>query len=223
MHAHFNFLSLFLFLQNTLWPETRKLYGHGYELLCVAASHSGSVLASAAKASLPVHAVLRLWSVATWAELYQLPGHQLSVTQLAFSHDDEWLLSASRDRQWCLYRRADASPMQYSLHTVHIQAHERIIWSVSWAADDSIFATAARDKTVKVWQKSSAAPVTSSGEDAVGAVAASGYSWGLAGVVCSGEHSATAVAVLPSRVAGALVVAVIGPLSMTLDALSHFR
>ena len=71
-------------LQNTLWPEVHKLYGHGYELVCVAASHDGAVFASACKAfnnyalhaliellqaAQPEHAVVRLWSTKTWREV----------------------------------------------------------------------------------------------------------------------------------------------------------
>lgn len=34
-------------LQNTLWPETHKLYGHSYEVFCVAGSPDGKFIASA--------------------------------------------------------------------------------------------------------------------------------------------------------------------------------
>ena len=41
-------------IQNTLWPETDKLYGHGYEIASLACSHlidNNLVLASASRVS----------------------------------------------------------------------------------------------------------------------------------------------------------------------------
>lgn len=47
--------------QNTLWPEVMKLYGHGYEVYTLAASHDGKVVASACKATSVEHAAVILW------------------------------------------------------------------------------------------------------------------------------------------------------------------
>lgn len=48
-------------MQNTLWPETQKLYGHGYEIFALCASSDGKLLASACKAANAEHAQIILW------------------------------------------------------------------------------------------------------------------------------------------------------------------
>jgi len=50
-------------LQNTLWPEVQKLYGHGYEIFALAARHDGTLLASACKATTAEHAAIIIWLV----------------------------------------------------------------------------------------------------------------------------------------------------------------
>ncbi|KAM9738304.1 elongator complex protein 2 [Menidia menidia] len=145
-------------LQNTLWPEVQKLYGHGFEMFCLASDSARTVVASACKASKAEHAAVLLWSTATWRQLQTLPCHTLTVTQMAFSPDAQLLLAVSRDRSWSLWRRnpptEECPEPQFSLraHTAKDTAvHSRIIWSCDWSPDSKYFVTSSRDKRVIVW------------------------------------------------------------------------
>ncbi|KAJ1926862.1 Elongator subunit elp2 [Tieghemiomyces parasiticus] len=103
-------------MQHTLWPETDKVYGHGYELISVAATHQTStppsrtpaapIVASCCRSTTDRHAVIRLVDTRRWLEYqHPLPGHTLTVTRLTFSPDNRYLLSVSRDRSWQLSER----------------------------------------------------------------------------------------------------------------------
>ncbi|KAM0698704.1 hypothetical protein Q7P36_002171 [Cladosporium allicinum] len=159
--------------RNTLWPEHEKLYGHGYEISCVASNAAGTLVATACKASSLDHAVIRLYETKEWREIKPpLSAHTLTVTSLAFSPDDRFLLSVGRDRQWVLFQSsqdangqtdAAAGPPTYTLLKSNPKGHSRMILDCAWApttttsSEDgantaSIFATAGRDKTVKIWR-----------------------------------------------------------------------
>ncbi|THY83962.1 WD40 repeat-like protein [Aureobasidium pullulans] len=142
--------------RHTLFPELEKLYGHGYEISCVAASHDGSLVATACRASSLDHAVIRLYETKEWREIRPaLTAHSLTVTCLSFSPDDKYLLSVGRDRQWALFARTEGT--NYELAASNPKGHSRMILSCSWAPSSSshIFATAGRDKNVKIWQVAS--------------------------------------------------------------------
>ncbi|KAG7461407.1 elongator complex protein 2 [Solea senegalensis] len=145
-------------LQNTLWPEVQKLYGHGFEMFSLASDSARTVVASACKASKAEHAAVLLWSTTTWRQLQTLPCHTLTVTQMAFSPNAQLLLAVSRDRTWSLWKRNVPTPEspepQFSLHThtgKDTAVHGRIIWSCDWSPDSKYFVTSSRDKKVIVW------------------------------------------------------------------------
>ena len=139
-------------MQNTLWPELQKLYGHGYEIFSIAARHDGSLLATVCKSTSPEHSGILLWNTDTWTQVQKLMSHQLTVTQMEFSPNDRYLVSVSRDRRWSLFECND--DVLYTLVAVSSKKdslHARIIWCCSWTHDSSFFATGSRDGKVGLW------------------------------------------------------------------------
>lgn len=166
----------------TLWPETEKLYGHGYEISCLAASHDGKLIASACKASAANHAVIRLFETERWTEVKPpLVAHSLTAARVRFSPDDRRILSVGRDRQWAVFGR-DAEG-GFSLLQSDPKGHSRMILDAAWAPEGEVFATAGRDKQVKVWR----------GEEREGKLA-----FGMVTAVPAGQ-AATAIDFLPRK------------------------
>ena len=140
--------------RHTLWPEREKLYGHGYEISALAASHDGSIIATACKASSVDHAVIRIYETKDWREVKPpLANHSLTITCLRFSEDDSSLLSGSRDRGWAVFGRKDEGALKYERAVANPKGHSRMILGAAWAPSSvgMVFATAGRDKAVKLW------------------------------------------------------------------------
>ncbi|KAL8728541.1 MAG: hypothetical protein Q9181_005319, partial [Wetmoreana brouardii] len=140
--------------RHTLWPEREKLYGHGYEISAVAASHDGSLIATACKASSLDHAVIRVFETQNWRELKPpLRTHSLTVTSLRFSGDGRSLLSTGRDRQWAVFAIYGTKSPTFRLIDNNLKAHSRMILSGCWAPTTAggIIVTGGRDKTSKLW------------------------------------------------------------------------
>ncbi|KAK4224850.1 Elongator complex protein 2 [Podospora fimiseda] len=146
--------------RHTLWPEVEKLYGHGYEISCLATSHDGKLIASACKATSLNHAVIRLFETEKWTEVRPpLQAHSLTVTRVRFSPDDRYLVSVGRDRQWTVFEKNQEGEEahEYKLVQAKEKGHTRMILDAAWAplieSGERVFATAGRDKQVKVWAK----------------------------------------------------------------------
>ena len=111
--------------------------------MSMASSHDGTMIASSCKASNPEHAVVRVHSTATWDPVGSpLAGHTLGITRIAFSKDDQRILSVSRDRGWRLFCKNGAGG--YEPEAQEDRAHSRMVLDASWGR--SFFATAGRDK-----------------------------------------------------------------------------
>ena len=168
----------------TLWPENEKVFGHGYEVtmhiylfkyvvlnnilsdqsITIASSNSHDLLATACRATSAQHAVVRVYSTSTYQSFGSpLEGHSLTVTRIAFSPDDRYIVTVSRDRTWRSFEKRDDGmcPCQATLIIVHDpssagyfpvaadKSHTRIVWDCAWSREGDIFATASRDKTVR--------------------------------------------------------------------------
>ncbi|KAM9930599.1 hypothetical protein OXX80_009330 [Metschnikowia pulcherrima] len=140
--------------RHTLFPELEKLYGHGYEITCCAASPDGTLIASACRSNSAKHAVVRIFNAKNDFQLVSevLSAHNLTVVSLEFSRDGRYLAAVSRDRQFSLWRVMNSDLGQFQLVELNPKAHSRIIWDCSWAPKGTdVFVTGSRDKAVKVW------------------------------------------------------------------------
>ncbi|CZT06087.1 probable elongator complex protein 2 [Rhynchosporium graminicola] len=139
--------------RHTLWPEIEKLYGHGYEISALIASHDGKLVATACKATSIDHAVIRIFETEGWHEIKPpLTAHSLTIARLRFSSDDRFLLSVGRDRQWAVFEREENHGSAYKLKESNLKGHSRMILDAAWGPmGGKVFATAGRDKQVKIW------------------------------------------------------------------------
>ena len=68
---------------------------------------------------------------------------------MAFSPNDKYLLTVSRDRTLCVWDMSNYSLLFKTDKKSSI--HARIIWACDWSADSKYFVTVGRDKKCVIW------------------------------------------------------------------------
>ncbi|XP_046816930.1 probable elongator complex protein 2 [Vespa crabro] len=140
-------------MQDTLWPELQKLYGHGYEIFSMAARYDGLLLATACRSTSPEYSTIILWDTKIWSQIQKLSSHQLTVTQLSFSPNGKYLLSVSRDRRWSLFECNENFYNLVACSSKRDNLHSRIIWCCAWSHDSLYFVTGSRDGKIGIWDE----------------------------------------------------------------------
>ena len=139
---------------NTLWPEEKKIYGHGNEIFSSDISHNGKYFVSGEKAQKEKYAKLYFWNTENGKLIKKLEGHKMTIANIQFSPNDNYILTCSRDRSWCLFKKNIIdNNIDYELYQSEKNAHERIIWSCSWGFNEKIFVTGSRDKYISIWEE----------------------------------------------------------------------
>jgi WD40 repeat protein len=122
-------------------PELVVRTGHSALVWSVTFSPDGKILASGSRDN-----TVKLWDVATGAELRTLEGHSDYVNSVAISPDGKTLASGSRDSTVKLWDVATGTAMR----TLGI-GHSWRINSIAFSPDGNTLASAGEDKTVKLW------------------------------------------------------------------------
>ena len=88
-----------------------------FQSIAIGVSSSRKLFATACKATTAKHASVRVYETETFRPFGQpLEGHALTVTRIAFSPDDQLVLTVSRDRSWRLFRREESGPYFNIIH-----------------------------------------------------------------------------------------------------------
>ena len=147
------------FLMNeTLWPERAKLFGHVYEVMALAVSKDGKLMASSGKSQNKKNANILIWNLETLKQIDSLEAHNSTVIALRFSESGKYLASCSKDRGWTLFRQEEGV---FEKVNKMEEVHARIIWDLTISEEHNVVLTASRDKKIKIWNLSTLAELGS--------------------------------------------------------------
>jgi WD40 repeat protein/serine/threonine protein kinase len=97
---------------------------------------------------------IHLWNIADGSSVATLEGHQLSVTDVAFSPDGRKLASASADQTVRLW---NVETGQASLEP--LTGHMDAVMSVAFNHDGTVIASGGFDQTIRLWNAQTGAPL----------------------------------------------------------------
>ena len=89
---------------------------------------------------------IRIFDLKDYAPKYRVNAHKLSVFSVAYSKDNRYLVSGSRDAHLKCWDTFEHYRLKES-----VVAHMYAINSVGFSADGKFLATGSMDKTIKIW------------------------------------------------------------------------
>jgi hypothetical protein len=116
------------------------LMGHKSSVRSVALASDGATLASG-----DYEGTVKLWDVATGAELRTLTGHNVSVESVAFASDGATLASGGLDGTIRIWRVATGAGLRT------LAGHEMSVESISFAPDGTILVSGDLEGTIRFW------------------------------------------------------------------------
>lgn len=129
-----------LIWDTTTWQMIGTLEGHTAQVLNVAFSPDGTLIATASR-----DGTARLWDAATRQERSRLEGHDGEVNAVAFSPDGRRIATASDDGLaiiWNVISRTEVLTL-----TGHLDS----VTAVAFSPDGTLIATSSSDLTVRLW------------------------------------------------------------------------
>ncbi len=116
------------------------LNGHSSDVNSVAFAPNGQILASGSDDN-----TIKLWNLATRAEIRTLKGHSNHIYSVAFAPDSKTLASGSEDKTIKLWNVETGKEIRT------LTGHSNWVNSVAFSHDGKMLASGSVDKTIKLW------------------------------------------------------------------------
>jgi WD40 repeat protein len=130
----------------------RVFEGHTYNVSAVAFAPDGRTALSGSGSSIGTKDyTLRLWDVASGAQLRRFEGHSGAVTAVAFAPDSRTALSGSWDQTLRLWDVASGAELR------RFKGHSSQVMAVAFAPDGRTVLSGSRDQTMRLWDVASGA------------------------------------------------------------------